>query len=144
MKKGHTPSLQPIAAPGAAPAELFVMPLNHGGGKMKSLTLIIGVLFMLAGCATGSMPTAEQLSKEHFTECPANYQLQIQKQLSSGLFDPYSAVYAYSVPEKFVYQGNFGHRVFGSVNAKNRLGGVCRRKSPYVHVLSRWESHRNK
>jgi len=87
---------------------------------------------VLAGCATGSMPTAEQLSKEHFTECPANYQLQIQKQLSSGLFDPYSAVYAYSVPEKLVYQGNFGHRVFGSVNAKNRLGGYVGEK---VHMF---------
>jgi len=90
---------------------------------MKSLTLIIGALFVLVGCATGSLPTTEQLSKEHFTECPSDCQLQIQKQLSKDLLDPYSAVYAYSVPEKFVYQGNFGYRVFGSVNAKNRFGG---------------------
>ena len=108
------------------------MLLNHGGGKMKSLTLVVGVLFVLAGCATGSLPTAEQLSKEHFTECPSDYQQQIQKQLSRGLFDPYSAVYAYSVPEKFVYKGNFGYRVFGSVNAKNRFGGYV---GEHVHMF---------
>ena len=89
---------------------------------MKSLTLIICVLFVIAGCATGSLPTAEQLEKEHFTECPPNYQQQIQNYLGRGLFDPYSAVYGYSVPEKFVYKGTFGYRVFGSVNAKNRFG----------------------
>ena len=90
---------------------------------MKNLTLIICVLFVIAGCATGSLPTPEQLTKEYFTECPSNYQQQIKNQLSRGLFDPYSAVYSYSVPEKFGYEGKFGYRVFGSVNAKNRFGG---------------------
>jgi hypothetical protein len=79
---------------------------------MKSLTLIICVV-CIAGCATGYLPTPEQLAKEHFTECPPDYQQQIKNQLSRGLFDPYSAVYGYSVPEKFVYEGKFGYRVFG-------------------------------
>lgn len=90
---------------------------------MKSWTLIICMLFVIAGCATGSLPTQEQLAKEYFTECPPDYKQQIENQLSRGLFDPYSAVYRYGVPEKFVYKGNFGYRVFASVNAKNRYGG---------------------
>lgn len=96
---------------------------------MKSLTLIICVLFVITGCATGSKPTPEQLTKEHFTECPPDYQQQIKDQLSRDLFDPYSAMYGYSVPEKFVYKGNLGYRVFGSVNAKNRFGGYVGARS---------------
>ena len=80
-------------------------------------------MVFIVGCATGSLPTPEQLAREHFTECPPDYQQQIKNQLSKGLFDPYSAMYAYSVPEKFVYKGKFGYRVLGSVNAKNRFGG---------------------
>ncbi|MBP7508267.1 MAG: hypothetical protein KA807_10620 [Prolixibacteraceae bacterium] len=90
---------------------------------MTKLLTIFSVLCVLVGCATGSLPTTEQLEKEHFTECSPDYQLQIQNILGKGLFDPYSAVYAYSKPEKFVYQGIFGYRVFASINAKNRFGG---------------------
>ena len=89
---------------------------------MKSMVLIIGLVFILAGCATGSQPTMEQLAKEHFTECPSNYQLQIHQKLSGDLNDPYGAEYSYSLPEKYVYQGNFGHKVFASVYAKARFG----------------------
>ena len=89
---------------------------------MKNLTLIICAMFVIAGCVTGSLPTPEQLAKERFTECPSDYQEQIKNKLSRGLFDPYSARFGYSVPEKFVYQGIFGYRVYGSRNAKNRYG----------------------
>lgn len=90
---------------------------------MKNLILIICVLLITSGCATGSLPTSEQLMKEHFIECPSDYQQQISNYLGRNLLDPYSAMYRYSIPEKFVYDGNFGYRVLGSVNAKNRFGG---------------------
>lgn len=89
---------------------------------MKKLPIIFA-LFLVVGCATGSLPTKEQLANEHFTECPSNYQELIKNQLSRGLYDPYSAVFTFSAPQKFVYKGNFGYRIIAGLNAKNRFGG---------------------
>ncbi len=44
-------------------------------------------------------------------------------QINESLFDPYSAMYRFWEPEKYVSGGKFGHRVTVGVNAKNRFGG---------------------
>ena len=89
---------------------------------MKNLSLFFCALFVIAGCAIGSKPTPDQLTNGTFTECPADYQEQIKYQLGKDLFDPYSAVYIFAVPEKWVYDGKFGYITMVELNAKNRFG----------------------
>lgn len=96
---------------------------------MKKLILIVSVLFLITSCAGGSKPTPDQLSNNQFTKCPYDHQQQIRNILGKNLIDPYSAQYEYSTPEKYVYEGNFGYSVYGSVNAKNRLGGYVGKKA---------------
>lgn len=92
--------------------------------KEKSLSgLILILLLMLTACATGSLPTPSQLATEHFAECPSDYQQQVENQIGNQLVDPYSAVYRFSRPRKFVYEGKFGSEFFVGINAKNRFGG---------------------
>lgn len=85
--------------------------------------LAVIVLLSLAACASGGRPTPEQLANESFAECPANYQEIIKAQLGRTLIDPYSAVYRFSQPEKYVAEGKFGQFVLVGLNAKNRYGG---------------------
>ena len=90
---------------------------------MKRLLVILALSLSVTACAGGTRPTPEQLANENFAECPANYQEIIQNQIGSRLFDPYSAMYRFSKPEKYVYGGEFGHFIVVGVNAKNRYGG---------------------
>ncbi|MBI5587185.1 MAG: hypothetical protein HY889_02335 [Deltaproteobacteria bacterium] len=86
-----------------------------------NITIIV-ILLLITGCV-GSLPTPEQLANENFGECPANYKERIMAQINENLFDPYSAMYRFSEPEKYVSGGKFGKRVVVYVNAKNRFGG---------------------
>ena len=88
----------------------------------KSLSVII-LMLSLGGYASGGHPTPEQLANNTFAECPSNYQEMIQQRLSANLIDPYSAMFRYSKPEKYVSDGQFGQIVVVGLNAKNRYGG---------------------
>jgi hypothetical protein len=63
-----------------------------------------------------------QLANETFATCPSNYENLIKYQLSKDLFDPYSAVFDFNPPEKWIYKDNYGHMFFVTMNAKNRFG----------------------
>jgi len=89
----------------------------------KSLSVPVIMLSLIA-CASGGRPTPEQLANNTFADCPSNYQQMIQERMSANLVDPYSAKFRFSTPEKYVYNGQFGHFFEAGVNAKNRFGGV--------------------
>ncbi len=91
---------------------------------MKRIVFFLLIPLFIAGCA-GSLPTPVQLAHENFGECPNDYQERIEALIAVELFDPYSAVYRFSEPEKYVHGGKFGHRVVAGVNAKNRFGGYA-------------------
>src|SRR5437660_2755118 len=99
----------------------FLQSLSTGGKGMRLLAVII--LSLVTTACMGARPTPEQLANEKFAECPTDYQENIKNQIGARLIDPYSAMYRFSKPEKYVYQGEFGHFVVVGVNAKNRFGG---------------------
>jgi hypothetical protein len=91
--------------------------------RRNNLVVII-IILSLSGCASsGGQPTAEQLANNTFAECPSDYQQMIKQRLSANLIDPYSAMFRFSRPEKYVNSGQYGHVVSVGLNAKNRLGG---------------------
>ena len=89
----------------------------------KSLSVILTILSLI-GCASAGRPTPEQLANNTFAECPDNYQQMIQEHLKATLIDPYSAIFRFSTPEKYVYSGQFGHFIVVGVNAKKRYDGA--------------------
>src|ERR1041385_4631552 len=89
----------------------------------KSLSVIV-IMFSLIGCASAGRPTPEQLANNTFAECPSNYQQMIQERLKATLIDPSSAISRFSIPEKYVYSGQFGHFIEVGVNAKKHYGGA--------------------
>jgi hypothetical protein len=91
------------------------------------------------GCCESASPCLSpsmnlvNLTNNTFAECPTNYQEMIQQRLSANLIDPYSAMYRFSTPEKYVYDDQYGQFILVGLNAKNRYGGykfitscVCR------------------
>jgi len=98
---------------------------NEGCMRGKSL-LVIVIMLSLIGCASTGRPTPEQLANNTFAEFPNNYQQMIHERLKATLIDPYSAMFRFSTPEKYVYSGQFGHFIVVGVNAKNRYGGAYR------------------
>ena len=89
----------------------------------KSLSVIV-IMLSLIGCASAGRPTSEQLANNTFAECPDNYQQMLQERLKATLIDPYSAMFRFSTPEKYVYSGQFGHFIEVGVNAKKHYGGA--------------------
>jgi hypothetical protein len=85
--------------------------------------LVVVIMLSLSGCASGGRPTPEQLANNTFSECPSNYQEMIRQRLKANLIDPYSAMFRFSTPEKYVHDGQYGHFVVVGLNAKNRYGG---------------------
>jgi hypothetical protein len=91
--------------------------------RRTNLAVIVMIMLSLSGCASGGRPTAEQLANNAFVECPSDYEQMIKQRLSANLIDPYSAMFRFSRPEKYVNSGQYGHVVSVGLNAKNRLGG---------------------
>ncbi len=80
----------------------------------------------LAGCGLHATPTAQQLADADYGPPPENYEELVRGAFSTVLFDPYSAVYQFIPPSQGWFSQysaiQFGWRVCGTVNAKNRFG----------------------
>ena len=95
--------------------------------KKMALLMIVGIFGILSGCATTPRPTAEQINMANCGPLPSNHEVAIKMIIDPHLFDPYSAVYTFSKPEKawnnMAGDSIYGWRVCGTINAKNRFGG---------------------
>ncbi len=97
--------------------------------KLKSLGLIVFV-GMLQSCAT-SGSQEKLLSANYGSPPPSNYQEIIKNRISRTLIDPTSPKYEFAPPSQgytkksalFNTSEQFGWRVCGNVNAKNKFGG---------------------
>jgi len=99
---------------------------------------IMGILFAFAlfiGCASSPRPTPQQIAEADYGDPPSKYQDSIKGVISPKLFDPYSAIYTFSVPDKgwnnMLGKTIYGYSVCGSINAKNRFGGYVGAKPFY-------------
>ncbi len=90
---------------------------------MKKIILFLFLSLFIIGCAAGRFPTQSEMERGYFGEYPSDYQQRLTAIISPSLFDPYSAVYRFHEPIKFVYDDKLGYAVVVGVNAKNRLGG---------------------
>jgi len=105
---------------------------------MKKLLALIFVMSVLAACA--SAPTQQEVDTAPIGPYPDNYQALIKANFAQSLFDPYSAVYEFSLSPTRGYAGNridganVGWIVCGTVNAKNRFGAYVGAK-PFVAVI---------
>ena len=93
--------------------------------KMSGLLISIFIIFM-AGCGLKGPPPSTELMSAYFGPSPENYQQIITNHFSRNLFEPYSAVYEFTIPKKaYIYNFEYiyGWGVLGTINAKNRFGG---------------------
>lgn len=103
------------------------------------LLLLLGFSGFLGACA--SEPTEQHVNSADIGPYPSNYEQIVKSNFATSLFDPYSAVYAFTLTPVRGYAGNsvdgakIGWVVCGTVNAKNRLGGYVGAK-PFVVVIS--------
>lgn len=104
---------------------------------MKKLFLIVLALLFVISCAT-TRPTREQIQAADCGRFPSTYEEVIKNLMSSRLFDPYSAVYFFTKPEKgwnnIGREPIFGWRFCGTINSKNRFGGYVGAKPFYAMI----------
>lgn len=99
-----------------------------------SFFLLLGALLLIQACAT---PISQEriASADYGSAPPDNYEAIIKERISKILIDPTSPLYEFDKPRKgftrrsptFHTQENFGWRVCGTVNSKNRFGGYVGR-----------------
>ena len=90
---------------------------------MKRLLVVLVLSLSTTACATGSLPTPEQLARNDFADCPSGYQEIVKGQIEALLLDPpISIMYRFSDPQKYVYQGKFGHFFIVGIWVKYGLG----------------------
>ncbi len=104
---------------------------------MKKLTLIVLALAFLCSCAT-TKPTREQIDSADIGPIPTNQEELIKGVVERSMYDPYSAVYVFSKPEKgwnaMGEDPKFGWKFCGTINSKNRMGGYAGAKPFYAMV----------
>lgn len=97
---------------------------------MKKILIVALLSLICCGCVT--MPTQEEIARfDYGAPLTIDYQAVIKNHFNEVLFDPYSAVYEFEMPQTFWFKrgplaggGLFvGYAVFVRVNAKNRMGG---------------------
>lgn len=102
--------------------------------KMLKLVILVAALPLLQSCATQISP--ERIaSADYGSPPPENYEQLIKDHFNKILIDPTSPIYEFDKPRKgytkqssmFNTQENFGWRVCGTVNSKNRFGGYVGR-----------------
>lgn len=105
---------------------------------MKRFGLIILAFAFLCSCATTPKPTREQIDAADCGPSPTNQEELIRGIMEHRLFDPYSAVYVFSKPEKgwnnMGGEPKFGWKFCGTINAKNQMGGYVGAKPFYAMV----------
>lgn len=113
--------------------------------RIIRFVLLACTLSFAQGCAT--QISAEKIQNADYgTQPPQNYKEIIAEVIGKSLIDPMSAVYELDEPRKGYTKNSpfhgtteqFGWRICGTVNSKNRFGGYTGR-SP-VFILMRGES----
>ncbi len=98
----------------------------------KNVFLISSVLF-ISSCAGIQPATPEEAASLNCDPYPDNYKQMIIDYLSVGLYDPMSAQYRFTSPQKAKFKGGCGWYIASGINAKNRFGGyVGEKKSQFI------------
>ena len=102
--------------------------------EKSKFVLLLGALLLIQSCATPI--SQERITSADYGAAPSdNYEAIIKERVSRRLIDPTSPIYEFDKPRKgftrhspmFHTQENFGWRVCGTVNSKNRFGGYVSR-----------------
>jgi len=100
---------------------------------------LLGTALLLGGCAN-SISKERLATADYGPPPPAGYQEMIKARFAGILIDPTSPLYEFEQPAKgytkkssmFNTSENFGWRVCGTVNSKNRFGGYAGRVPFFV------------
>lgn len=102
---------------------------------LLQLIILISLPILMLSCAI--RPTPDQIASADYGSYPSDYEEIIKNYYGKSLFDPYSAVFTFSQPQK-AWNGwggtKFGWAVCGSLNAKNRFGGYVGATPFYVLI----------
>ncbi len=107
--------------------------------KMLKFAFLFAALLLMQSCAT--QISQERISSADYGAPPSEkYEQIIKERFSITLIDPTSPIYEFDKPRKgytkqssmFNTQENFGWRVCGTVNSKNRFGGYVGRVPFFV------------
>lgn len=103
---------------------------------MYRISILLFSILLIVGCATIPAPTETSAAAANYGAAPVNYEQTIKGLVSANLFDPYSAVYTFSTPQKgwntMTGEIVWGWCTCGSINAKNRMGGYTGAKPFYA------------
>jgi hypothetical protein len=102
--------------------------------KHKALFLLLCIVFLNQACAT-QIPQERIANADYGPPPSAGYEEKIKEKFNQILIDPTSPIYNFGKPTKgytrksplLNTQENFGWKVCGTVNSKNRFGGYAGR-----------------
>ncbi len=102
--------------------------------KILKLAVIVAISSLLQSCAT-QISSERIASADYGPPPPENYEQLVKDRFDRILIDPTSPIYEFDKPRKgytkqssmFNTQENYGWRVCGAVNSKNRFGGYVGR-----------------
>jgi hypothetical protein len=104
-----------------------------------SITVLLLLGAILCSCGQRNVrPTPEPLKDADYGPSPSNYEEAVKTLFKRTLFDPYSAVYEFSLPTQAWYRKGqtilYGWAVCGTVNVKNRYGAYVG-ASPFYALI---------